>query len=104
MQSWSFSRLPQSMTLLPSCLTALDVLPSYCAGGLASSLMPHQLMLFVHSLCAFRTASTTTSRSMPVAVAPIHQCLGSRQWAGPIDACEELSHFTLAPISSGGTA
>ena len=76
-QFWSLSRLPQSTTLLPSCLTAPDVSPSNCAGGFAWSSMPHQLMLFVHSLCAFRTAWTTASRSIPFAVAPIRQLSAS---------------------------
>ena len=43
----------------------------------AWSLMPHQLMLLFHSLCALRTALTTLSRSIPFTVAPIHHFLVS---------------------------
>ena len=66
--------------------------------------MPHQLTLFVHWLCAFRTALTTVSRLIPGAVAPIHHFLVVRQYVVPIDAWDELSHFTSAPVSAGVTA
>ena len=66
--------------------------------------MPHQLTLFVHWLCAFPTASTTFSRLIPGAVAPIHHFLVLSQYIVPIDAWDELSHFTSDPVSAGVTA
>ena len=66
--------------------------------------MPHQLTLFVHWLCASRTALTTFSRFIPGAVAPIHHFLVVRQYVFPIDAWDELSHVTSDPVSAGVTA